>query len=149
MVLTSCEKCVQIKYVLPMVQYLYWYSWTMPASHNYSVSVVDIDSQLITAEFSTNYLMVRYPTIKIYATEVKYRFPLLTSVYCLSIYITYQPDWHSLWNRQQVHGKQFFFGSNSHGPSLVDVVILEDMSIIFQLTTWHNKMVVFWVYAKY
>ena len=38
-------------------------------------------SQLITAEFSTNYLMVRYPNIKIYATEVKYRFLLLTSVY--------------------------------------------------------------------
>ena len=37
-------------------------------------------SQLITAEFSTNYLMVRYPHIKIYATEVKYRFLLLTSV---------------------------------------------------------------------
>ena len=30
---------------------------------------------------STNYLMVRYPNIKIYATEVKYRFLLLTSVY--------------------------------------------------------------------
>ena len=38
-------------------------------------------SQLITAEFSTNYLMVRYPNIKIYAMEVKYRFFLLTSVY--------------------------------------------------------------------
>ena len=39
-------------------------------------------SQLITAEFSSNYyLMVRYPNIKIYATEVKYRFLLLTSVY--------------------------------------------------------------------
>ena len=37
-------------------------------------------SQLITAEFSTNYLMVRYPDIKICATEVKYRFLLLTSV---------------------------------------------------------------------
>ena len=36
-------------------------------------------SQLITAEF-TNYLMVRYPNIKIYATEVKYMFILLTSV---------------------------------------------------------------------
>ena len=33
-------------------------------------------SQLITAEFSTNYLMVRYPNIKIYVTEVKYRFHL-------------------------------------------------------------------------
>ena len=37
-------------------------------------------SQLITAEFSTNYLMVRYSNIKIYATEVKYRFLLLTRV---------------------------------------------------------------------
>ena len=43
-------------------------------------------SQLITAEFSTNYLMVRYPNIKIYATEVKYRFLLLTSVYALYMY---------------------------------------------------------------
>ena len=42
-------------------------------------------SQLITAEFSTNYLMVRYPNIKIYATEVKYRFLLLTSVFLSTV----------------------------------------------------------------
>ena len=45
-----------------------------------SCRVPSLYSQLITAEFSTNYLMVRYPNIKIYAMEVKYRFLLLTSV---------------------------------------------------------------------
>ena len=67
-------------------------------------------SQLITAEFSINYLMVRYPNIKIYATEVKYRFLLLTSVYTLwyiMISRNYQglmPSCHVLTFMQLRHG---------------------------------------------